>query len=322
VTVPKPVVAVLDDWEGRWAGSPAIEQLRPHADLRIFAERFLGIPELAASAGDAAVLVLNRERTCIGVATLEALPALRAIVNTGSGVNHINVPAVEARGVRIVTTGGCSRAVAEQTFALMLGAVKQVPQLDRGIRAGRFPQRALVGDLYGKSLGIAGLGRVGECVARIASAFGMDVIAWSPHLTHERAEALDVGRADSILELARFSDVLSLHLRLGPATRRIVSREVVGALPAGALFVNTARAELVDTEALFARAERGELTVALDVYDDELDIDPRVRTLQGALSPHVGWRSIATFDEYVRLGVDRILDVLDATAPLLSRGRS
>jgi phosphoglycerate dehydrogenase-like enzyme len=306
----KSVVAVLDDWEGRWSASPLVDRLRPLADLRIFPERLLAVGELADAAGDASVLVLNRERTRVDAALLGALPHLRAIVNTGSGLNHINKALTDARGIRVVPTGGRSHAVAEQTFALMLAAVKQLPQLDRGLRLGRFPQRPLVGDLYGKRLGIAGLGAIGAEVARIALAFRMRVTAWSPNLTDEKAAEHAVARAGSLLELAAGSDVFSLHLRLAPETRGVVSADVVAALPPGALFVNTARAELVDTPALLERAERGDLTVALDVFEDEPDIDPRYRALHGALSPHVGWKSEGTWDEFVRLGVACILETL------------
>jgi phosphoglycerate dehydrogenase-like enzyme len=305
-----PVVVVLDDWEGRWAAYPALSTIRPLADVRIFADRFLGLTDLAAAAGDATVLVLNRERTRVDAALLDALPHLRVIVNTGGGLNHVNRAAAEARGVRILTTGGRSRAVAEQTFALMLAAVKHLPQLDRGIRVGRFATRPLVGDLYGKRLGLAGLGTIGTHVARIAPAFGMHVTAWSPSLSDERAAELGAIRAPSLSALARASDVFSVHLRLVPETRGIVSAEVIAALPHGALFVNTARAELVDTEALLERAERGDLSVALDVFEDEPDIDARYRMLPGALSPHVGWKSEGTWDEFVSLGVDRILEAL------------
>lgn len=309
-STPKPVVVVLDDWEGRWAASPEIEPLRDLADLRIFADRFLGVTELAAAASDANVLVLNRERTRVEAPLLDVLPSLRAIVNTGAGLNHVNRAAVDARGIRLVTTGGRSRAVAEQTFALMLAAVKQLPQLDKGLRCGRFPARPLVGDLYGKRLGLAGLGTIGTHVARIAPAFGMHVTAWSPRLTDEKAAELGIARAASLIELARSSDIFSLHLRLLPETHDIVSADVIDALPLGAVFVNTARAELVDTQALLARAERGDITLALDVYDDEPDIDPRYRALPGAISPHVGWKSEGTWAEFVHLGVARITELL------------
>ena len=312
---PRAVVAVLDDWEGRWAASPAVSALRAVADVRIFSDRFLGVADLSAAAGDARVLVLNRERTRVDSSLLAALPNLNAIVNTGSGLNHVNRAAVEARGIALLSTGGTSRAVAEQTFALMLAAVKQIPQLDRGVRYGRFALRPLVGDLYGKRLGLVGLGRIGLQVARIARCFGMSVTAWSPHLRLSEAAELGLARADSLLELAGASDILSLHLRLTPETREIVSAQVVAALPEGAIFVNTARAELVDAEALIARAERGELSVALDVFEDEPDIDPRYRSLPGVLSPHVGWKSAGTWDEFITAGIACIEEALTLPAP-------
>lgn len=311
----RPVVVVLDDWEGRWASSPALERLRRAAEVRIEREH-LAPPDVASRTHDAQVLVLNRERTPVDAALLAALPRLRAIVNTGVGLNHIDRAAADARAVKLVPTGGdYTNAVVEQTFALMLGAVKRLPELDAAVRAGAFPESLVLRDLSGARLGIAGVGSIGRGVARVARAFGMRVSGWSPSLTDGMASELGISRADGLRPLAAASDVFAVCLRLAPQTRGIISREVIDALPGGALFVNTARAELVDAEALLARTARGELTVALDVYEGEPEIDPRYRALAGVLSPHVGWKSEATWSTFIASGVDKTLALLNGEHP-------
>lgn len=306
----RPVVVVLDDWEGRWASSPALERLRRAAEVRIEREH-LGPHDVIARAIDAQVLVLNRERTPVDAALFAALPRLRAIVNTGVGLNHIDRSAADARDVKLVPTGGdYTNAVVEQTFALMLGAVKRLPELDATVRSGAFPEALVLGDLSGARLGIAGVGSIGRGVARIACAFGMRVSGWSPSLTDGTASDLGIARVEGLRALAATSDVFAVCLRLTPQTRGIIASDVIDALPNGALFVNTARAELVDGEALFARAARGEVAVALDVYEREPDIDPRYRALAGALSPHVGWKSEATWSTFIASGIDKTLALL------------
>jgi D-3-phosphoglycerate dehydrogenase / 2-oxoglutarate reductase len=310
------VIVVLDDWEGRWASSPEIDRVRARGEVRIFSEH-LDRDAVVREARDATVLVLNRERTKVDRALLDALPRLRTIVSTGIGLNHVDRTAAEERGVRVLTTGGDStNAVVEQTFALMLAATKRLPQLDAGLRAGRFPEALVVGDLHGKRLGIAGVGNIGTAVARVAQAFGMRVAGWSPHLDEAKAAQLGIERRATLVDLAASSEVFAICLRLSPETRGLISSGVIAALPPGAIFVNTARAEISDTSALLDRAERGELIVALDVYENEPEIDPRYRTLAGALSPHVGWKSDATWTTFVRVGVDRILEALAPVRPL------
>jgi D-3-phosphoglycerate dehydrogenase / 2-oxoglutarate reductase len=310
VTEVRPRVVVLDDWEGRWSGSPDLERLRAVARVRVFSEH-LDASSIAREASDAAIIVLNRERTRVDAALLERLEGLRAIVNTGVGLGHLDRAAAKARGVRVVATGGdYTPAVVEATFALMLAALKRLPELDSGLRAGEFPEAIVLKDLHGARIGIAGVGNVGTGVARVALAFGMTVAGWSPSLTDLTAASLGISRSDSLEALAASSDVFAVCLRLLPETRGIVSSAIIGALPRGALFVNTARAELCDTAALLARAERGEILVALDVYEHEPAVDPRYRTLAGALSPHVGWKTEATWATFVRIGVDRVLELL------------
>lgn len=300
-------VCVLDDWEGRWSASPQVERLRARFPVRILREP-IPAERLAAELRDAQILILNRERTKLDAAVLRALPGLRLVCSTGTGLNHVDLEAARALGIEAVATGGgYEPAVVEQTFALLFAILKRVPELDAEVRAGTF-RRPILEEAHGCVLGIAGLGATGSRVASVAQAFGMRVLAWSPHLDAPRAAAAGVEAARDLVDLACRCDVFSVHLRLRPESRGIVDAAVVDALRPGAIVLNTARAELVDQVALRRRVAAGEIRVGLDVFDPEPPAadDP---LLQGAgvLSPHVGWMTDGTWERFIEAGVETIL---------------
>jgi D-3-phosphoglycerate dehydrogenase / 2-oxoglutarate reductase len=300
-------VCVLDDWEGRWAASAQVDRLRARFQVRIVREP-IPSDRLAAELRDAQVLMLNRERTRLDAELLRALPALRLVCSTGTGLNHVDLEAARALGIEIVATGGgYESAVVEQTFALLLGILKRVPELDSEVRKGTF-RRPILEEAHGRVLGIAGLGATGTRVAAVAQALGMRVLAWSPHLDAARAAAAGVEPVRDLVALARRSDVFSIHLRLRPESRGIVDAAVVEALRPGAIVLNTARAELVDQVALRRRVAAGELRVGLDVFDPEPPAagDPLLHGA-GVLSPHVGWMTDGTWERFIEAGVETIL---------------
>ncbi|HYZ15597.1 MAG TPA: NAD(P)-dependent oxidoreductase, partial [Candidatus Acidoferrum sp.] len=252
--------------------------------------------------------MLNRERTALDAAVLRALPAVRLVCSTGTGLNHVDLDAARALGIEVVATGGgYEPAVVEQTFALLFGLLKRVPELDAEVRTGTF-RRPILEEAHGRVMGIAGLGATGSRVAAAARAFGMRVLAWSPHLDDARAAEAGVERAQDLVDLARRSDVFSIHLRLRPESRGIVDAAVVDALRLGAILLNTARAELVDQAALRRRVAAGEIRVGLDVFDREPpSLDDPLLHGGGVLSPHVGWMTDGTWERFIEAGVETIL---------------
>lgn len=210
--------------------------------------------------------------TEVTAAAIDGARELNLIVRAGAGLNTIDVRAASARGVYVASCPGKNAvAVAELTMALVLALDRRVPDAVQSLRQGRWDKAeyAKADGLHGKSIGIAGLGAIGREVLARARAFGLVPHAFSRSLGPQRAQDLGVSSAGSLEQLAARSDILSLHLPLVERTRKIVSRAVLEALPDRAILVNTARAELIDYDALLDVAPKKGLRVGLDVLPDE-----------------------------------------------------
>jgi D-3-phosphoglycerate dehydrogenase len=210
-----------------------------------------------------------------GTKVTEAMMAagpLKLIVRAGAGYNTIDVPAASRRGIYVSNCPGKNAiAVAELAFALILALDRRVADNVSALRAGQWNKKefAKARGLYGRTLGLVGTGQIGQEVIRRAHAFGMPVIAWSRSLTAARAEELGVERVESLLDVARAADIVSVHVALKPETRGLLNADFFDAMRAGAYFINTARGEVVDQTALLrAMRERG-IRAGLDVYADE-----------------------------------------------------
>jgi len=226
--------------------------------------------ELAALAKDASILVVRS--TEVKKEVFEQAKALSLVIRAGAGVNTIDVASASARGVYVANCPGQNAiAVAELTMGLILGSDRRIPDNVISLREGKWDKKRFseARGLLGRSLGVLGMGAIGLSVATRARAFGMRVIGCDPMFTAEKARALSFDYATAPLELARQSDVFTVHLPGGAATKGIVSRAVLAALPDGALVVNTARADVIDQAALLDEAKSGRLRVAADVFADE-----------------------------------------------------
>jgi len=226
--------------------------------------------ELPAAAAEASILVVRSKQVVAEV--FDQARALSLVVRAGAGVNTIDVAAASRHGVFVTNCPGQnSIAVAELAIGLMVALDRRIPDNVEALRAGRWEKKRFseAEGLFGRTLGVAGLGAIGREVVKRAQALGLHVVAWSRSLDDARAKALGVERAPDLLALAGRSDLLSLHLPLKPETRGAVSRQVLEALKPGAILVNTARAELVDQAALLELATAGRLRVGTDVFAGE-----------------------------------------------------
>lgn len=262
------------------------------------------------------VVVAMRERTPFPAELFAALPDLRLLVTTGMRNASIDLAAAAAHGVTVCGTRGSSGATAELTWALILGLARNLLTEATALRTGG-PWQSTVGtDLAGRTLGVLGLGRLGSRVAEIGRAFGMDVLAWSPHLTAERADAAGARLAGSAAELFADSDVVTVHLVLSESTRGLVDATLLRRMRPGAYLVNTSRGPIVDRAALVRALREGRLAGAgLDVYDTEpLPADDELRRLPNVLAtPHLGY---VTRDTYAAFYGDAVADIaawLDGT---------
>jgi phosphoglycerate dehydrogenase-like enzyme len=308
--------AVLDDYQG--VALTCADWTTADVEVTVFREHLAGDDAVVAALADVDAVVVMRERTPLRASTFARLPRLRLVVTTGMRNAAIDLAAASEHGVMVCGTASSSVPPTELTWALILGLARHVAQENAAFHAGG-PWQSTVGvELAGRRLGLIGLGRIGERVARIGLAFGMEVAAWSQNLTRDRADAVGVARAPSLDDLAASSDVLSLHLALGDRTRGILGRPQIDRMQPTAFLVNTARAALVDGAALVdALVERRIAGAGLDVFDEEpLPAGHMLRTLPNVLAtPHLGYVARDNYRTYYREAVEDIAAFL-AGAPV------
>jgi len=216
--------------------------------------------------------ILVVRSTDVTSSAIDNAKELNLIVRAGAAFATIDVRAASRRGIYVANCPGKNAsAVVELVLGMMVALDRRIPDAVASLRAGKW-ERVEFGKaegLHGKTLGIAGMGAIGRELAQRARCFGMNVIAWSRSLTPSRANELGVIYAASVDELAAKSNVLSLHVALVERTRHVLNRRVIGLLPDHALVINTARADLIDMEALLEAVEKRGLRVGLDVYAEE-----------------------------------------------------
>ena len=262
--------------------------------------------------GDYQALIALRERTKFDAPFFEAMPQLELIAQTGHHVYHVDMPAATKAGVLVglgLGAAGQGFSTAELTIGLMLAIMRRIPQTDRAIRSGEWPL-VLGRALRGKKLGILGLGRVGREVARIAQAFGMEVVAWGPTLTPERAQASGARYMD-LDELLSAADVVSVHLTLSDTSRGLIDEARLRRIGPGIWLINTSRGQIVDEAALARVLADGALGgAALDVFGEEpLPAEsPFCKLDNVVLTAHLGWPA----DDTYRLMAEGTVEVIEA----------
>ncbi len=262
--------------------------------------------------GDYQALIALRERTKFDAPFFEAMPQLELIAQTGHHVYHLDMPAATKAGVLVglgLGAAGQGFSTAELTIGLMLAIMRRIPQTDRAIRSGEWPL-VLGRALRGKKLGILGLGRVGREVARIAQAFGMEVVAWGPTLTPERAQASGARYMD-LDELLSAADVVSVHLTLSDTSRGLIDEARLRRIGPGIWLINTSRGQIVDEAALARVLADGALGgAALDVFGEEpLPAEsPFCKLDNVVLTAHLGWPA----DDTYRLMAEGTVEVIEA----------
>ena len=254
----------------------------------------------------------------LSAAAIAACPSLKVISKHGVGVSNIAVDAATRRGVPVyVTPGANAQSVAELTLGLMLAAARRIAHLDQELRAGRWTRAQDGLQLAGRRLGLLGFGQVGQRVARVAQALGMEVHAHDPML-HGPSPVPGVQLHATLDTLLPVSDVLSLHVPLTTRTRSLIDARALDLLPRGALLVNTARGEVVDEPELIARLRDGRLAGAgLDTMASEpLPADhPLTQLPTVVLTPHVGGSTAAALDAMAEGAARNVLGVLQGQPP-------
>jgi phosphoglycerate dehydrogenase-like enzyme len=301
--------AILDDNHRARENTHGGRRLRERAEVKIITEPF-GSP--AALRGFDAVIA-NRERTKITRALLEQLVDVRIIAQTGNHAAHMDFAAAHERGIVVAqASGGYSIGAAELAIGLAIAAMRQLPRHDAAVRRGDW-QQPLTPVLHGKTLGSIGLGRVGTHVARIAQAFGMRVLGWSPRLTDAAAAAAGAERRELDALLAE-ADVVTIHVSLTPTSRGLLDARRLALMKPTAYLINTARGPIVDEEALIgALAARRIAGAGLDVFDVEpLPAGHPFTALDNVvLAPHLGWTTDDGYRRFAESAADVLLAYLD-----------
>ena len=237
--------------------------------------------------------IIVRSETKVTKAILEAGKILRAVGRAGVGVDNVDVETATRRGVVVLNApGGNTVSTAEHAFSLLLSVARKIPQADASIRTGSWNRKGLQGvELYNKTLGIIGMGRIGSELSRRAIAFGMRVLAFDPYLSAGRARSLQVELVDELDDLLDASDFISLHTPLTPETRHLLGKEKLATTKPGVRIINCARGGLIEETALTAALQSGHVAAAaLDVFEEEPL--PQSSALRSApnlvLTPHLG----------------------------------
>ncbi|TWC64999.1 lactate dehydrogenase-like 2-hydroxyacid dehydrogenase [Pseudomonas sp. SJZ103] len=300
-------IAVIDDWQNvasgvvDWSVLEAVGQVHflhdYPADTATMIERLKGF----------AVICVMRERSTFDRALLQGLPNLKLLVTGGMRNAAIDLAAAKALGIQVCGTDSYKQAAPELTWALIMASTRNLLAEASSLRAGGW-QVGLGGDLYGKTLGILGLGSIGQKVAQFAQVFGMRVLAWSENLTPERAAQAGVTWV-SKRELFEQADILTIHLVLSDRSRGLVDAEALSWMKPTARLVNTARGPIVDEQALVQALTAGRLAgAALDVYAEEpLPVDHPFRHLPNVLAtPHVGYVSEQNYRQFYQQMIEDI----------------
>lgn len=309
----RPPVVILDDYEQALARSPHLLGLADEVDLRSV-DHPLDPDALTETLAGVPIVIAVRERTRFAAGVLARMPDVELLLQTGGHAYHVDAEAATRNGLLVALGRGSktpSPVVAELVFGLLLVWYRQLLTAAGGMREGGWPaSRGRL--LQGKTLGLLGLGRHGVQVARLARAFGMRVVAWTPSLTPERAAA-EGTESLSLDDVLREADVVSVHLRLSPSSTGLIGARELALMGPGTFLINTSRGPIVDEQALVAALRTGAIEgAALDVFDAEpLPADHPLRSLDNAIcTPHIGYTVDAAFDDFAETSARQLHDYL------------
>jgi D-3-phosphoglycerate dehydrogenase len=319
-------IVILDDYQDVVRKLACAKKLQPYVP-KVFTNTVKGIGQLSVRLKDAEALVLIRERTHITKQLIEKLPNLKLISQTGKVGSHVDVAACTERGIVVVEGVGSPIAPAELTWALIMAAMRRLPQYisnlkhgawqQAGLKSGSMPVNFGLGQvLHGKTLGLWGYGKIGQIMAGYGKAFGMRVLIWGREGSLERAKQDGYEVAASREAFFEQTDVLSLHIRLNAETQGIVKLADLLRMKPTALLVNTSRAELIEPEALITGLNRGRPGLAaIDVFESEpiLQGHALLRLENCICTPHIGYVEQDSYELYFGAAFDNVMNFINGS---------
>jgi phosphoglycerate dehydrogenase-like enzyme len=305
-------IAILDDYQNVALKCADWSPLQGRSKITVFNDHVSDPAALVERLKPFEVISVMRERTPLPRSIIEQLPNLKLIASNAPRNASIDLAAAKERGITVCGTGYSSTATVELTWALIHALVRKLPAEHASVRNGGW-QLSVGDDLYGKTLGIVGLGNIGSQVAKVARAFGMNVIAWSQNLTPEKAEEHGA-RLVAKEALFRQADIVTVHLVLSKSTIGIIGATELELMKSAAYLINTSRGPLIDEGALVAALKNHRIAgTALDVYDIEpLPLDHPFRSMENAITtPHIGYVTKGIYETFYGHTVENILAWLD-----------
>ncbi|MCW2313520.1 D-2-hydroxyacid dehydrogenase family protein [Rhodoferax antarcticus] len=316
-------IVILDDYQDAVRKLACASKLEAF-QAKVYTNTVKGLGQLSLRLKDADVIVLNRERTHLPRAVIDKLPRLKLISQTGRVGPHLDVNACTERGIAVAEGTGSPVAPAELTWALVMAAMRRLPQYisnlkhaawqQSGLKSSSMPPNFGLGTrLQGRTLGVWGYGRIGQLVAGYGRAFGMRVLIWGRAPSRERAILDGFEVTSTREELFEQSDVLSLHLRLNEETEGIVSMDDLSKMKPTALLVNISRAELIQHDALLSALNRGRPGMAaVDVYESEpiLQGHALLRLENCICTPHIGYVELDNYEAYFGAAFDNVVNFI------------
>ena len=319
-------IIILDDYQDVVRKLNCSNKLEAYP-AKVFTNTIKGVGQLSVRLKDAEILVLIRERTHMTRQLIEKLPKLKMISQTGKIGSHVDVTACTERGIVVAEGAGSPVAPAEMTWALIMAAMRRLPQYINNLKHGAWQQSGLKSSamptnfalgqvLKGKTLGIWGYGKIGQLLAGYGNAFGMRVLLWGSEASRALAVEHGFEAAASREEFFTQSDILSLHLRLNDSTRGIVTLADLQVMKTTALLVNTSRAELLAPDALIAGLNRGRPGMAaIDVFESEpiLQGHALLRLENCICTPHIGYVEQESYELYFGTAFDNVVNFIKGT---------
>jgi D-3-phosphoglycerate dehydrogenase len=292
--------AILDDYQNVALQFADWSAIAKDVEIKVFNKPFASQDEAIKALQGFAIIVGMRERTPFPRKVIEALPDLKLLITTGAKNNSFDLKAAAERGVTVVGTGSVGSPTTGIAFGLMLELTRRIGFENARMKAGEAWQVTIGRDLEGMTLGVVGLGKLGQRSAAVGKAFGMKVIAWSQNLTPDKAKA---GGADYVSkdDLFRHADIVTIHLVLSDRSRGLIGAQELGLMKKSAYLVNPARGPIVDEAALIAALQaKGIAGAGLDVFATEpLPLDHPFRKMDNVvITPHLGYVSEQNYRKY------------------------
>jgi phosphoglycerate dehydrogenase-like enzyme len=292
--------AILDDYQNVAMGLADWSPIAKDVEIKVFNKPFGSQDEAIKALQGFAIVVGMRERTPFPRKVIEALPDLKLLITTGARNNSFDVKACSERGVTVCGTGAVGSPTTGIAFGLMLELTRRIGFENARLKAGAPWQTTIGRDLEGLTLGILGLGKLGQRSTAVGKAFGMKTIAWSQNLTEDKAKAAGTDYVSKD-DLFRNADFVTIHLVLSDRSRGLVGAKELGLMKKSAYLINTSRGPIVNEKALMAALQSKSIAGAgLDVFDIEpLPLDHPFRKMDNAvITPHLGYVSEQNYQKY------------------------